>query len=305
MALSTIVVAVDDSLAAAAAAEFGLGLARATGRRCQLVHAVRDPWAAALVPEGPAEISQLTEALYADARARIKAVLQSAMPAEVLDDLIVQAGTVTDVVSGIVRETHADMVIVGGKHHSLLGRWLSGSTALMLARTMTVPLLVTAGGAGAIRRILVALDLSGAARPTMAAASALAEALGAAVRAVSVLEPLPVMPESTPPVNPAPYLELGRETIEAELRPIVGQKGVELAIRTGPAVPMIEDEARSWGADLVVVGSHGKNWTQRLMLGSVTERLLNHLPASLLVVPVAARQTATAAPAPNLVPAIG
>jgi len=37
----------------------------------------------------------------------------------------------------------------------------------------------------------------------------------------------------------------------------------------------------------LVVGSHGKGWAQRVLLGSVTERLINHLPTSLLVAPVA------------------
>jgi hypothetical protein len=36
------------------------------------------------------------------------------------------------------------------------------------------------------------------------------------------------------------------------------------------------------------MGSHGKGWIDRLLLGSVTERALNELPTSLLVVPTAA-----------------
>ena len=35
-----------------------------------------------------------------------------------------------------------------------------------------------------------------------------------------------------------------------------------------------------------MIGSHGKSWAQRVLLGSVTERVLNHLPTSLLVAPV-------------------
>jgi nucleotide-binding universal stress UspA family protein len=45
-------------------------------------------------------------------------------------------------------------------------------------------------------------------------------------------------------------------------------------------------EASEWQADVLVVGSHGKGWAQRVLLGSVTERLINHLPTSLLVAPV-------------------
>ena len=40
-----------------------------------------------------------------------------------------------------------------------------------------------------------------------------------------------------------------------------------------------------WGADLVVLGSHGKGWVDRMLLGSTTERLLSHLPTSMLVIP--------------------
>jgi len=35
-----------------------------------------------------------------------------------------------------------------------------------------------------------------------------------------------------------------------------------------------------------VVGSHGKGWVDRLLIGSTTERLLNRLPTSLLIVPI-------------------
>jgi hypothetical protein len=48
---------------------------------------------------------------------------------------------------------------------------------------------------------------------------------------------------------------------------------------------MIVEMARTWEADVIVVGSHGHNWVDRLLIGSVTEQLLNELPASLLVVP--------------------
>ena len=50
----------------------------------------------------------------------------------------------------------------------------------------------------------------------------------------------------------------------------------------------IAQEATNWNADLIVVGSHGKGWVDRLLMGSTTERLLTFLPASVLVVPTGA-----------------
>jgi hypothetical protein len=59
-------------------------------------------------------------------------------------------------------------------------------------------------------------------------------------------------------------------------------------VRTGPAVATIVAEAAAWHADVLVVGSHGKGWVDRLLIGSTTEHLLNALPASVLVIPTAA-----------------
>lgn len=296
-----ILAAVDTSAEAAAAAEFAWRLANTAGVRCQLVHAVRDPWAAAFLAEVPDPSPEFTRLLFAAARTRIGDKLQGRVPAQVLDELIVQAGAAADVINAVARDLHADLIVLGGKHHSLLGRWLGGSTALNVARTTATPILVTAGEPVSVRRVLVALDTSGAAPATFEAARRLAHTHGAQLRALSIIEPLPVMPESVPTVDPAPYISLCRDTIDAELRPLVAPTGAELIVQIGPTARTIEDEAKAWHADLVVVGSHGKSWTQRLMLGSVTERLLNHLPASLVVVPVGAREPA-AVPARALEP---
>ena len=59
-------------------------------------------------------------------------------------------------------------------------------------------------------------------------------------------------------------------------------------IRRGEALQTIAEEASAWRADVIVVGSHGKSWVDRLLIGSTTEALLNDLPAAVLVIPVAA-----------------
>jgi nucleotide-binding universal stress UspA family protein len=44
------------------------------------------------------------------------------------------------------------------------------------------------------------------------------------------------------------------------------------------------DMAADWGADLIVLGSHGRRGLDRLLLGSVSEVVLRHTTCSVLIV---------------------
>ncbi len=104
-----------------------------------------------------------------------------------------------------------------------------------------------------------------------------------------------MIPEITPPYDVTEYNALSEELVQRELWPLISSRSVEKVVRHGTAVATISQEVTDWRADLLVVGSHGKGWAQRLLLGSVTEQLLNHLPTSLLVIPAPA--AAAVAPA--------
>ena len=107
---------------------------------------------------------------------------------------------------------------------------------------------------------------------------------GAQLRVISVLEPPPQVP-GAPSHHAAEYFNVLEERVIQHLWPLVKTRDVEKFVRYGMPVDLIKQEAAAWAADLVVVGSHGKDWVDRLLIGSVTERLLNNLPTSLLVVP--------------------
>jgi len=52
----------------------------------------------------------------------------------------------------------------------------------------------------------------------------------------------------------------------------------------GSPRPVILDEAESWGADLIVVGSHGYGVWKRFLLGSVSQAVVSHAKCSVEVV---------------------
>lgn len=55
-------------------------------------------------------------------------------------------------------------------------------------------------------------------------------------------------------------------------------------ILPGPARNVILDTAEDWGADLIVVGSHGYRAWERFLLGSVSQSVVSHAKCSVEIV---------------------
>jgi nucleotide-binding universal stress UspA family protein len=285
MARTGLVIGVDASPEAAWAAAMGIGAAKAAGTSSHLVHATHD----ALVPLALAELSGRLESYHAHAKLRAREelgrALQSVVSAADFQNLTIRPGRAATVLKQVAAERNAGLVVLGGKHHSTLDRWLAGSTSVDVVRTTDVPVLITGDRRSRVSRVLAAVDLSAAAQPTIEAAERFATLFNADLRVLNVLEPLPAIPEA-PNYDTGKYYARIEEYLQDHVWPLVRVSRAETLTRYGYPVDTIRAHVREWDADVVVVGSHGKGLVDRLLIGSATEALLNALPTSLLVVPV-------------------
>jgi nucleotide-binding universal stress UspA family protein len=75
------------------------------------------------------------------------------------------------------------------------------------------------------------------------------------------------------------------ELAVSKLRPaLAADVSISGEIAPGPPRSVILDEAQNWGADLIVVGSHGYGALERFLLGSVSQSVVAHAKCSVEVV---------------------
>jgi len=130
------------------------------------------------------------------------------------------------------------------------------------------------------------VDLSDAAGPTIQAAERLARLFGASLHVLHVVEPLPIIPDTPLQYNDDEVYRRSEEHLAQYVWPLIAYPGATTGVRRGTAADAITAEVADRQAEVVVFGSHGKGWVDRMLIGSVTERVLSALPCSMLIIPV-------------------
>lgn len=285
-----IVVGLDASRDAGAAGRLAWELASAAGTELYPVHAIRDQAAEIAPLQLPMDVAPMNRALAELAMRELGQALHDTVPARLLERLELLPGRPAVVLASVAARRDAELVVLGGKHHGTLGRWLAGSTAHDLLRLGGNTLLVVGPGARLPRRILVAVDSSDSARDTIAVAQRHARLFDAELLVLHVVELATLVPGTV--VLPSAMLDeemlmhRSEQWFDGVVWPLVDYSKADRRILMGHVAPTIRKQAAKWQADLVVLGSHGKGWVDRLLLGSTTERLIGDLPGSLLVVPM-------------------
>jgi nucleotide-binding universal stress UspA family protein len=144
-------------------------------------------------------------------------------------------------------------------------------------------------------RILIAIDGS---KPSFKAARVgfdLAATLAAQVATVYAAEP-PVSCSDELGIRPEEFEGEAVHDDEAVLRAL--RKAVHVppgahhVVHVGHPAETILHAARSWAADLLVLGSHGRSGLRRVLIGSVAETVVRRAPCPVLIIPAAERRVA-------------
>ncbi len=138
------------------------------------------------------------------------------------------------------------------------------------------------------KKILVPVDLAEieVSSPALAQAAELANMWSGELRLINIQS---LMPATFMDYVPAGFDEEQRSQSEKTLAEIAMKVGVKshisTVVRVGGVYPEILAEAESWGADLIVIGSHRPAMSTYL-IGSNAKTVVRHARCSVLVVRV-------------------
>ncbi|MFB6169156.1 MAG: universal stress protein [Haloferacaceae archaeon] len=132
--------------------------------------------------------------------------------------------------------------------------------------------------------ILLPTDGSEAAEAAVDHAIRLARAFDATVYVLSVIEPVPAVEMDAAVVHERLAESAERAADRACERLEACGVSHESSVRDGSAHRAILAEADERGVDLVVMGTHGRTGVGRVLLGSVTERVVRNADAPVMAV---------------------
>jgi hypothetical protein len=170
-------------------------------------------------------------------------------------------------------KNNVDMIIMGTHGRTDMKRLMMGSvTALVIGHAPCNVLVVPLHAKVECRNIILATDGS---KYSEAAAS---EALGIAKRCESSMIVISVASSDA-------EIALAKGNVN-KVSEIAEKEGIKTApvVTTGKPYDAIIETSKQKKVDLIVVGSHGRTGLARLLMGSVTERVIGHTEVAVLVV---------------------
>jgi nucleotide-binding universal stress UspA family protein len=183
------------------------------------------------------------------------------------------------------RSTEAGMLVLGSRGHGGFGGLLAGSTAVSVTAHAHCPVVVVRDGQAATSGpVVVGLDGSDAARVALGFAVERAAQRDVPLRVLRVWEPSGDR-WAPPGFDPDEVTTDERAAAEQELarwRETFPDVPVELRVCPGNPAALLVEASRE--AQLVVVGTRGRGGLRGMLLGSVSQQLVQHAHCPVAVV---------------------
>lgn len=188
---------------------------------------------------------------------------------------VCEVGEPHKIIADLAEGENCDLIVIGIRGQNLVQHALMGSiTARVIGYSQKDILVVPQDAAIRWNKMLLGTDGSKYSRSATERALDLAESYGAELIAVSV----PDLPENIYGVAP----ELAEKMIQKhrgyvdEIKKLAEARQIRCTglVREGEAHRVIRTLAQEQQASLIVMGSHGRTGIRRLLMGSVTERVI-------------------------------
>ncbi|MEZ4769123.1 MAG: universal stress protein [Caldilineales bacterium] len=206
------------------------------------------------------------------------------------------AGPVAQAIETMVTELDADLLVMSTHGRSGIGRFMLGSNASAAIQVSSRPVLLmrpqaTTAAAPVVRKVLTPLDGSGFAERVLPWMLAVARV----VDCEFILLAVPEVPEPAMYGAMADAVEDLRQRAEANSQRYLTQlaerlSGLGLQVRpvvggSRPATAILE-LAEQEQVDLIMLATHGRGGMDRLVMGSVADRVVHHSTCPIFLLPV-------------------
>lgn len=181
-------------------------------------------------------------------------------------------------IADVAEDEKADLVVTGRRDRSVLSRFLFGSvSADLLHREEACVLVVPREARFEGRRVLLATDGEEHSILATVYAHYVAAMAGAALTAVVI---------GDDEAKALPAWKAEADAIIARIEEWSRREGIDGSgqIRYGRPAPTILEAARAAGADLIVLGSHGRAGLRRVLQGSVSENVVAGAECPVMIV---------------------
>lgn len=206
---------------------------------------------------------------------------------------MVTIGVPAEEIVRIAVDKRADLAIAATHGRSGLQRFIVGSVTERLMHTLPCPLLVihdTAPSEAQFKKIMVGCDFSPDADLGVAYGVRLAQAFGAELHLVHIIEPHSVKdmlkPWRGPSNGDAPDLHnrLREEMLRLIPASVLPGDQPHIVLQPGLSHEELVKYAMAQNIDLIVLGVHGRGFVEKLLVGSTTDRVIRLAPCPVLSV---------------------